>query len=301
MPVPVVAIQLEFPARPPDVQQVLDACNAGAGPGACVVAADPNADAARYLAYVSWLDEGRQHALVEVGPPEAVRGSFEFRRLRFSERDQPQERWEAIGLTVATLAGAGPESSVPSDVPAPPNGAAASDRALETPPVAAPERRPWRAGVSGRVASGFRSGVSAGLGASLAYELPGLPVFPALFAGWRTATDEGITGQWWEVGVGLGAGTALGPVRLSLSGLVVGQLLDASATQEGSNDSGSSSTSGVMLGLELAWPYRGPVGVTLGGHFLQLARATQISSEGAVVLETSRSNFGASLGLEGRF
>lgn len=299
MPVPVVAIQLEFPARPPEVQQVLDACNSGAGPGACVVAADPSADAARYLAYVSWLDEGQEHALVEVGPPEALRGSFEFRRLRFSERDQPRERWEAIGLTVATLVS--PEGSGTTDMPAEPIDSLPPTATLEPPVVEAPERRPWRAGVSGRVASGFRSGVSAGLGVSLAYELPGLPVFPALFGGWRTATEEGITGHWWEVGVGLGAETALGPLRLSLSGLVLGQLLDVSATQEGASDSGSSSTSGVMLGLELAWPYRGPVGVTLGGHFLQLARATQISSEGEVVLETSRSNFGASLGLEGRF
>ncbi|HEY6729153.1 MAG TPA: hypothetical protein VI197_34320, partial [Polyangiaceae bacterium] len=106
MPVPVVAIHLEFPAQAPDLQQLLAACNAGAGSGACVPSADPSADAARYLAYVSWLDEARQHALVEVGPPEAVRGSFEFRRLRFSAADQPSERWEAIGLTVATLVGA---------------------------------------------------------------------------------------------------------------------------------------------------------------------------------------------------
>jgi len=296
MPVPVVAIQLEFPAQPPEVQQVLAACNAGAGRGACVAAADPSADAARYLAYVSWLDEARQHALVEVGPPEAVRGSFEFRRLRFSQSDQAQERWEAIGLTVATLVSA--ETPALSDAPPLPMDSAPPE---PTPVAEAPETRPWRAGVAGRVGSGFRSGLSGGLGVSLAYELPGLPLFPTVFGGWRTATEKGITGNWWEVGVGLGAEAALGPLRVSLSGLVVGELLGVSSTQEGATDSGSSSTSGVLGALGLAWPYRGPVGVTVGVHVLQLARATEISSEGDVVLETTRTNFGASLGLEGRF
>lgn len=295
MPVPVVAIHLEFPAQPPDVQQLLDACNAGAGAGACVPSADPTADGARYLAYVSWLDEARQHALVEVGPPEAVRGSFEFRRLRFSEGDQPQERWEAIGLTVATLVGADvPENlDVPDEpsVPAPP------------PPVAVapPEVRPWRAGVSAQAGSGFNTGFAAGLGVSLAYELPGFPLFPLVLGSWRTATEQGITGQWWEAGVGLGAQAGFGPVRVALSGLVVGQLLDASATDEGSADSGSSTTSGVLAALSCAWPRRGPLGLTLGAHVLQLARATEVSSAGTVVVETSRTNFGASLGLEGRF
>lgn len=300
MPVPVVAIHLEFPAQPPDVQQLLDACNAGAGVGACVPSEDPSADGARYLAYVSWLDEARQHALVEVGPPEAVRGSFEFRRLKFSDGDQPSERWEAIGLTVATLVGAEEPESL--DAPVGPSGAPPSAGA-PPPPVALepPEVRPWRAGVSAQAGSGFRTGLAVGLGVSLAYELPGLPLFPVAVGAWRTATEQGVTGDWWEAGVGLGAQAGFGPVRVALSGLVVGQLLDASATDEGATDSGSSTTSGVLGSLSCAWPQRGPLGVTLGAHVLQLARATEVSSGGSVVVETSRTNFGASLGLEGRF
>jgi hypothetical protein len=143
--------------------------------------------------------------------------------------------------------------------------------------------------------------LAVGLGLSLAYELPGLPLFPVALGGWRTATEQGITGHWWEAGVGLGVQAGLGPVRVALSGLVVGQLLDASATDEGVTDSGSSTTSGVLGSLSCAWPQRGPVGVTVGGHVLQLARATEISSAGSVVVATSRTNFGATLGLEGRF
>lgn len=295
MPVPVVAIHLEFPAQAPDVQQLLEACNAGAGAGACVSSADPSADGARYLAYVSWLDEGRQHALVEVGPPEAVRGSFEFRRLRFSGGDQPSERWEAIGLTVATLVGA--DTPEPLDVPVEPAPAPPPPAAAR----AAPEARPWRAGVAAQAGSGFRTGVAVGLGLSLAYDLPELPLFPVLLGSWRTATEQGITGHWWEAGMGLGAQAGFGPVRLALSGLVVGQLLEASATDEGQPDSGSSTTSGVLGALSCTWPQRGPLGITLGAHVLQLARATEVSSGGTVVVETSRTNFGASLGLEGRF
>lgn len=295
MPLPVVAIHLELPVAAPDVQTLLEACNAGAGTGACVVSADPNADAARYLAYVSWLDEAQQHALVEVGPPEAVRGSFEFRRLKFNESDQPAERWEAIGLTVATLVGAEAPGvlelppELPAVAPPPPD------------PHEPPEMLAWRAGVSAQVGSGFRTGLAAGLGVSLAYELPVLPLFPVVSGSWRTATEQGITGHWWEAGVGLGAQAGLGSVRVALAGLVVGQLLDASATEQGQSDSGSSTTTGILGALSVAWPYRGPLGGTLGVHVLQLATATEISSAGNVVVETSRTNFGASLGLEGRF
>src|SRR5688500_16380565 len=105
MPVPVVAIHLELPVELPFAAQLVEACSAGAGPGACVLATDAGANQAAYLAYVSWLDADREHALVEVGPRQELRGSFEFRRLKFTHEDQPPDRWEAIGLTVATLVG----------------------------------------------------------------------------------------------------------------------------------------------------------------------------------------------------
>lgn len=291
MPVPVVAIQLELPVEPPFAARLVEACSAGAGPGACVLAADAAANQAPYLAYISWLDAGHEHALVEVGPRQELRGGFEFRRLKFTHEDQPPDRWEAIGLTVATLVGR--ETPVePSRVAVPPP---------EKPPSDPVERRPWRGSVSARVGSGFRTGASVGLGLNVAYDLSALPLFPLLFGGWRTATEEGITGQWWEIGFGLGAQENLGPLRVALAGLIVGQFFGVSATRADSSDSGRSSTSGLAGMLEFAWPATGAIGATLGLHVLQVARATEISSAGTVVLETPRTSFGASLGLEGRF
>jgi hypothetical protein len=291
MPVPVVAIHLELPVEPPFTARLVEACSAGAGPGACVLSEDAGADLAPYLAYVSWLDAGRQHALVEVGPRHDLRGSYEFRRLRFADEDQPADRWEAIGLTVATLVG-------PDDAPAEPPRAAPPPAKAPVDPV---ESRPWRGGVSARVGSGFRTGASVGLGLNLAYELSGVPLFPLLFGGWRSATEQGITGQWWEVGFGLGAQQNLGPLRVALAGLIVGQFFGVSATRADTSDSGSSSTSGLAGMLEFAWPASGVVGANLGLHVLRVARTTEISSAGSVVLETPATSFAASLGLEGRF
>lgn len=303
MPVPVVAIHLEFPAQPPELQQLLAACNAGAGTGACVPSADPSADEVRYLAYVSWLDEARQHALVEVGPPEAVRGSYEFRRLRFSDADQPPERWEAIGLTIATLVGAEspPQLATEASPAASPPSASAPAAAPTPAPVLAPYVPSWRAGVGAQAGSGFRSDLALGLGVSFAHTPPELPIFPVVVGAWRTATERGVTGHWWEAGVGLGVQVDVGPVRVALSGLVVGQLLSATATEAGDTDSGSSTTSGVMGELSFAWPRSGPVAVNAGARVLQLARSTEVSSAGSVIVETARTNLGANLGLEARF
>ncbi len=292
MPVPVVAIQVEFVAEPSAMHQLLEACDAGVGPDACALASDSGATGAPYLAYVSWLDEARRQALVEVGPRAELRGSFEFRRLKFTEGDAPHERWQAIGLTVATLLGSGsaPEPLEPQPMPA------------VEPPAEQATPRAWRAGVSARVGSGFSTwGASVGLGVSLAYDLPDLPLFPLAFGGWRTATERGITGQWWEAGVGLGARKQLGPLRVALMGLVTGQWLGVSASRADSSDSGRSSTSGVSGALEIAWPASGAVGGTLGLQLLEVARATEVRSSGTVVLETPRASYGASLGLEGRF
>ena len=291
MPVPVVAIHLELPVEPPLAARLVEACCAGAGPGACVTTPDAGAEQAPYLAYVSWLDAGREHALVEVGPRHELRGSFEFRRLKFTPDDRPPDRWEAIGLTVATLVGR--------DAPVePPASTAPSPVKVPIDPV---EYRPWRGGVSARVGSGFRTGRSVGLGLNVAYELSVVPLFPLLFGGWRTATEEGITGQWWELGFGLGAEQDLGPLRVALAGLIVGQFFGVSATRADTSDSGRSSTSGLAGMLEFAWPAAGVLGATLGLHVLQVARATEISSAGTVVVETPRTSFATSLGLEGRF
>ncbi len=290
MPIPVVAIQLEAPVEPQYVQQMLKACDTGAGQGACVLASDPNAHYARHLAYVSFLDESHQHQLIEVGERGELRGSYEFQRLKFTVDDLPSERWQAVGLTIASLARPGPSAEPRIPVLEPP-------QRIEEPTV-----RSWRGAVSARVGSGFLDkGASAGLGFSLAYDLPGVPLFPLVWGGWRTATAEGVTAEWWETGVGLGAETSLGDVRIAVSGLVVGQLLRASANRAESSDSGSSGTTGVSSALQLVWPASGPAGATLGLHVLQVARATEISSSGTVILETPATNYGASLGLEGRF
>lgn len=294
MPLPVVAIQVEVPAEPPYVAQLLEACSAGAGPGACVLVADTTAERAPYLAYVSWLDDAERQALVEVGPRERVRGSFEFRRLRFAVNDQPRERWEAIGLTVASLIA--PASSAEASPAAP---FVPRDHA---PPQASPERRPFRAGVAGRIGSGFKgAGPSGGLELKLEYDLPGLPLFPLVSAGWHTATETGYSGYWWEGGIGLGAEQSFGPVRLGAAVLVVGQLFTVSASQGGTDDSGQSTSPGVAGALECSWPRDGAVGATLGVQVVQLARATEISTAGTEVLETPRMSYGATLGLEGRF
>ena len=289
---PVVAIQIEVPAEPPYVEQLLEACNAGAGPGACVLA-DARAEHAPYLAYVSWLDDAERQALVEVGPRQDVRGSFEFRRLRFAQEDQPDERWEAIGLTVASLIAPMPAAQPPAPTTGVPSGPAPPDEE---------SARAFRTGVAGRIGSGFeRAGPSAGLELSLALELEALSLFSLVFGGWRTAAEGGYTGQWWEGGIGLGVEHYLGPMRLGLAGLVVGQVLSVSASHEGANDTGKSSTPGLAAAVQCSWPRGGAVGATVGVQVLQLARATGISAAGVPVLEAPRTNYGASLGLEGRF
>jgi len=292
MPLPVVAIQIEVPAEPPYVEQLLEACNAGAGPGACVLA-DARTERAPYLAYVSWLDDAEHHALIEVGPRQDVRGSFEFRRLRFSQEDRPHERWEAIGLTVASLIAPMPTVESPA-----PTAVVSSEHA---PPAEEPAKA-FRAGVAARIGSGSEgAGPSAGLELSLAYECEALSLFPVAFCGWRTAAEGGYTGQWWEGGIGLGLERSLGPLRLGLAGLVVGQLFSVSASHGGADDSGKSSTPGLAAAVQCSWPRDGAVGATVGAQVLQLARATEISAAGTPALEAPRTNYGASLGLEGRF
>ena len=138
-----------------------------------------------YLAYVSWLDQDQQHALVELGNRGEVRGSFEFRRLKFTKQDLPAERSEAIGLTVASLAG----STTP-----PEPAASAPEIPVQVSEPSNPLR--WRLEVTARIASGFRgAGAAPGGALRLAYNLPGLVLFPVGFAGWRTASEAGITGK----------------------------------------------------------------------------------------------------------
>jgi hypothetical protein len=298
VPIPIVAIQVEQPPEASEwVAQMVTACTSGVSPNRCASADDPEAPKASHLAYVSWLDEAKQHALIEVGTPDKPRGHWRFQRLRFTTGDPPLDRWHAIGLTVATLVGTREPEPARKDLPP----------ALAAQPVAVEEHaeqpHPFWLAVQGSLGTGFQgSHPAAGINLRVAYAVEAVPLFSTLTAGSRAASDGSVLGTWWDFGVGLGAYWQLSSVRASAAALVVAQSFRASVESSGGDeDSGTSATLGSGLLVELTWPSDGRVGFTLGGRGVWLRSPTEISVANQPAAESPQRSYTGFAGVEARF
>ena len=202
---PVVAVQIAPAEAPPALEQLLlEACSTGLERARCLAARRLEDEAPRGVALVSW--EGPGHVSIEVGlgAHEGDAPLWVSRVLDFAPGDPENERWRAVGFTIALLADdprfwppePEPESLAVTPIDAPPSEAATPAPAPERVPVIAELRGlaaagllhgPWRWGAEGRLAVPLGPGfvVTGGVGYSL-------------------ASDATVDARWFDVSAGIG-------------------------------------------------------------------------------------------------
>lgn len=93
------------------------ACTEALSEGSCALASTlPESAQPEAVALVLWKDAGYREVTVRVG---RGNGQWVVRSLTFADADSVQERWVAVGLTVATLVGES-QSEQPRPLPLPP-------------------------------------------------------------------------------------------------------------------------------------------------------------------------------------
>jgi hypothetical protein len=120
LPVAVEIAPVDAPRE--QVAILLSACTRAKRGSECVLAADVANEATSAVAIVTW--QGSSRALVEVGLRREGRSEWRTRTLEFDPgKDEPLERWRAVGLVVGTLANEEleqerPTSAAPEGAPA---------------------------------------------------------------------------------------------------------------------------------------------------------------------------------------
>lgn len=101
LPVAVEIAPVDAPRE--QVAVLLAACTRAKRGSECVLASEVPNDSASAVAIVTW--QGSSRALVEVGLRREGRAEWRTRTLEFQlGKDEPLERWRAVGLVVGTLA-----------------------------------------------------------------------------------------------------------------------------------------------------------------------------------------------------
>src|SRR5882724_1435592 len=104
MPLPLVVVEVPAQDRAaPESTVLLQACTKGLGSGRCELTEPPNAGPVSAVAIVSWRDENRLSALVEVARLQQPSEGWRSEELRFKADDRRIERFRALGLAIATL------------------------------------------------------------------------------------------------------------------------------------------------------------------------------------------------------
>jgi len=223
---PNVAIEIASPSQgdvmPPSLARTLvDACAAAMHDGDCALDSDRSDTPPTAVAIVRW-DGDEHHVRIEVGKKDRRETAWQSRELDFSESDARIERWRAVGLTIATLAGELGREQSPARTPAPatPHSPTADagirPRSPEPAELSGPPMAALWFDLGGLIGNGLgggpaRFGVWADVGARLG-RTPLTGIGGVDFAAIETSPSLSV--QWLGVSAGLGAelGGSKGPL-----------------------------------------------------------------------------------------
>ncbi len=290
MALPVVLVEIA-PLEPPAelASTLIAACSQAMRSADCVLADEAHGREAWGIAIVSWRNEEETRVWVEVGQRGAERDRWRSRWVRFRVDDSREERWRAVGFTIATLAENTDASEEPHQDEPPPEGAPAPDRlpppdtdsaaptagtAPAAPPNSTVRRSPIWIGVGVLAGPGLENGSWRWGGTVRASAAPStLPVFGTASA--RASLGDhprSVSATWAGFTLGLGAVSTIGSLRMDLRGELLLENLRAVVTDPdtGRSDDGNQWTSGASVGAQAGWPAEGTIGLTLGADAWRL-------------------------------
>jgi len=216
---------------------------------------------------------------IEVGIRKTERAQWRSRTMSFRAEDDPQERWKAAGLTVATLVGE--VASPPSDVALQPAGPAAPPApASSALPPDTDRSRPQ--GGTARVAPGvvLEGAVRLGPGlesgslrlgalAAIGYQPPRFPLQPWISGGYSTQAggSSAVAVSWSTLGAGAAADIPVAndvAVRARTGFLLQRVAVAATDDVAGATQSGAAWKTGWLVGADALWPADSAPSVTAG-------------------------------------
>jgi hypothetical protein len=223
-------------------------------------------------------------------------GRRHVRHMEFRPSDGEQERWQALGLVVASLVTADERPAPTKPEP---------DTAMKLP------RRTRNAvwiGLGTLLGNGMRPGpLRYGGWLEAGYQIAGLPAFVGLGSSYALAgaNANGIRGQWATFSVGGGARLESTALRLLVRPGLSVAFYRLSAQSEKHPDlaptSGSRWVPATQVSVTLRWPARSIVGVTLGALGGFATGATGVHDEGREVASFPSLSGTLTLGIEAEF
>ena len=251
--------------------RTLATCNAALGAGKCALADVPRDSSEP----VSW------YAVVRYGPQGQAKLTIELYRgspggtpvakseLEFKLRDAPEERWASVGVVVAGLVLAQPESPSAVDRQSEPLPSLPT-QATPARPLSGPAPSPWlRLDLGATAGSEVRSApLRVGPFARLGIAFASIPVC-AFVSGAYTVRSSGSTDlSWWtgSLGAGVHVGFARQQAALDLRGELLLETLGIRATDEDRSESARRTRAGARLGLDLSGYFLKNWALVLGGE-----------------------------------
>lgn len=309
VPFPIVLIDVTPPAQDEaHLSTMAEACSRAVLRGECVVFSRDSEPATPAVAIVRWNDAASAGATIQVGIRGTSDAQWRSRAIHFSPGDAEDERWRAVGLTVATLVGeidVGGDAGPPIESPPTPREEARASPTPATPPPADPPRSDpptaW-ADLSFLGGPGLAPGRPR-FGAILAgsFRPRTLPFFGRLALKYATSApnDQSVSAQWGGAGLGLGGqwepATDLG---LSVSvGPVVELVRAAASDATGRTDSGTRWLVGAEISCLAVWPSRSPLAGIVGVDLSRTDRTVGVRLHGSRVTESPATKLGVFMGI----
>ena len=333
MPLPLVVVEVPAQDRTaPETSALIEACTAGLGSGRCELTQARNAESVSAVAIVSWRDDERLSALVEVARVRQPSESWRSEELKFKPEDRQVERFRTLGLAIATLfreaslqlakrvAGTPDAAAATGTKPAPPPRGTTSPRPRAAKPAPAsgepstdaePSNSQEPSGARGAHRSA-EAWISGGAFASYDPELlawryggqlklvisaSGFPGFLSAFGSYAVGPDQaGVSLSWSTLGLGPGLRLRLAP-NFELRGIARGLLVDVSgrASDVGRTSRENVWVPGAGFELELALRAADRVSATLGAELQQLAGNVPIREHDQLAATVGKTALGVTL------
>ncbi len=308
VPFPIVLIDVTPPAQDDaHLATMAQACSRAVLRGECVVFSRESEPATPAVAIVRWNDAASAGATIQVGIRGTSHAQWRSRAIDFSPGDAVDERWRAIGLTVATLVGeidAGGDAGPPIEPRPTPREEARVSPTPATSPADPPRSAPPTAWADLSFLGG--PGLAPGrprFGANVAgsWRPRTLPFFGRLALKYATSAPnhQSVSAQWAGAGLGLGGqwepATDLG---LSVSGGPVVELVRAAASDAtGRTDSGTRWLVGAEISCLAVWPSRSPLAGIVGVDVSRMPRTVGVRLHGSRVTESPATKLGVFVGI----
>lgn len=288
-------------------EQLLRACSASLERARCVSARGLGSEKPRGIALVSWV--GAERVAIEVGLASGDAPVWVSRELAFAVGDPEQERWRAVGLTIALLAD--DPRFWPPELPAaelPPSSAptarADADAASTATVDGAP--RPGN-GVTAELRGLAGTGVVSGplrWGAELRMAVPLSSLFFVTGSvDYTLASDTSLDVRWFDatLGLGLAAGSLINDVDVRLRLEVLGENVAVTGRRDGFSDRASAWVPGVSVGADLLWSVGEPWLLSGGADAFWVDGSSAIRSAGERVGAVAGAGIVLGLGAGYRF